>query len=76
MPKNFVKFQPLLGGHSKSKMTNYEDRFKLLSELNRKQINTTRFTELVEQYHAENDPDLRQIIASDLFKEFGVQVWA
>ena len=69
MPKIFVKFQPLLGGHSGAKITNYED-------LNQKQIDPIRFQELVEQYYSTNDPDLRQNIASDLFKEFGALVWA
>ena len=47
MPKIFVKFQPLLGGHSGAKITNYED-------LNQKQIDPIRFQELVEQYNNMN----------------------
>jgi hypothetical protein len=76
MPKIFIKFQPLLGGHSELKSSSYEDHTKLISELNQKQIDTTRFNELVEQYYSTNDPDLRQNIASDLFREFGALVWA
>ena len=54
-------------------MTTYEDELELLDKINPEQNSRieARGGELFELYNSKNDPDLRQIIASDLFKEFG-----
>jgi hypothetical protein len=47
-----------------------------MDDINQEQNNKigARGGELFELYNSTNDPDLRQIIASDLFKEFGITV--
>ena len=54
-------------------MTTYEDELELLDEIIQEQNDATeeRAKELLAQYYGTDDADLRQIIASDLFKEFG-----
>jgi hypothetical protein len=54
-------------------MTTYEDELELLNEIIQEQNDATeeRAKELLAQYYGTDDADLRQIIASDLFKEFG-----
>ena len=57
-------------------MTTHEDKLELMDEITQEQNNKieARGGELFELYNSTNDPDLRQIIASDLFKEFGITV--
>jgi len=57
-------------------MTTYQDKIELLNEINPEQNSRleARGGELFELYNSTNDPDLRQIIASDLFKELGIRV--
>jgi len=57
-------------------MITYEDKFELMGEITQGQNSRieARGGELFELYNSTNDPDLRQIIASDLFKEFGITV--
>ena len=57
-------------------MTTYEDELELLNEITQQQNNAAegRAKELLTQYFSTDDADLRQIIASDLFKELGVRV--
>jgi hypothetical protein len=52
-------------------MTTYKEELELMDEINQEQNNKieARGGELFELYNSTNDPDLRQIIASDLFKE-------
>ena len=52
-------------------MTTYKEELELMDEINPEQNNKieARGGELFELYNSTNDPDLRQIIASDLFKE-------
>ena len=54
-------------------MTTHEDKLELMDEITQEQNNKieARGGELFELYNSTNDPDLRQIIASDLFREFG-----
>ena len=68
------EFGTVVGGSSSRQvMTTYQDKLELLDEINQEQNNKieARGGELFELYNSTNDPDLRQIIASDLFKEFG-----
>ncbi len=57
-------------------MTTHEDKLELMDEITQEQNNKieARGGELFELYNSTNDPDLRQIIASDLFKELGIRV--
>jgi hypothetical protein len=57
-------------------MTTHEDKLELMDEITQEQNSRieARGGELFELYNSTNDPDLRQIIASDLFKEFGITV--
>jgi hypothetical protein len=57
-------------------MTTYKEELELMNEINQEQNNKieARGGELFELYNSTNDPDLRQIIASDLFKECGLTV--
>ena len=57
-------------------MTTYQDKLELLDEIIPEQNNATedRSKELLTHYFSTDDADLRQIIASDLFKEFGITV--
>ena len=57
-------------------MTTYKEEFELMGEITQQQNNAAegRSKEVLTQYNSTNDPDLRQIIASDLFKEFGITV--
>jgi len=57
-------------------MTTYQENNELLEEITQEEIPNmeARATELIELYNSTNDPDLRQIITSDLFKEFGTKV--
>ena len=68
------EFGTVVGGASRRQvMTTYQDKLELLDEINPEQNSRieARGGELFELYNSTNDPDLRQIIASDLFKEFG-----
>ena len=68
------KFGTVVGGASRHQdMITYEDKFELMGEITQGQNSRieARGGELFELYNSTNDPDLRQIIASDLFKEFG-----
>ena len=57
-------------------MTTNKEEPELMDEITQEQNNgiEARAGELFELYYSPNDPDLRQIIASDLFKEFGIRV--
>ena len=57
-------------------MTTYQENNELLEEITQEEIPNmeARATELIELYNSTNDPDLRQIITSDLFIEFGTKV--
>ena len=57
-------------------MTTLEEEFELMNDITQQQNNAAegRATELLTQYFSTDDADLRQIIASDLFKEFGTKV--
>ena len=57
-------------------MTTHEDKLELMDEITQEQNNATedRSKELLTHYFSTDDADLRQIIASDLFKEFGITV--
>ena len=52
-------------------MTTYKEELELMDDITQQQNNKieARGGELFELYNSTNDPDLRQIIASDLFKE-------
>ena len=71
------KFGTVVGGSSRHQvMTTYKEELELMDEINQEQNNKieARGGELFELYNSTNDPDLRQIIASDLFKECGLTV--
>jgi len=71
------EFEAVVGGASRHQdMITYEDKFELMGEITQGQNSRieARGGELFELYNSTNDPDLRQIIASDLFKEFGITV--
>ena len=71
------EFGTVVGGSSRHQvMTTYEEELELMDEINQEQNNKieARGGELFELYNSTNDPDLRQIIASDLFKECGLTV--
>ena len=57
-------------------MTTNKEELELLDEIIQEQNDATeeRAKELLTQYFSTDDADLRQIIASDLFKEFGIRV--
>ena len=57
-------------------MTTYRENNELLEEIAQGETlkMEARAIELIELYNSTNDPDLRQIITSDLFKEFGTKV--
>ena len=57
-------------------MTTNKEEPELMDEITQEQNNKieARGGELFELYNSTNDPDLRQIIASDLFKELGIRV--
>jgi hypothetical protein len=66
------EFEAVVGGSSRHQvMTTYKEELELMNEINQEQNNKieARGGELFELYNSTNDPDLRQIIASDLFKE-------
>ena len=66
------EFEAVVGGSScRQVMTTYKEELELMDEINPEQNNKieARGGELFELYNSTNDPDLRQIIASDLFKE-------
>ena len=68
------EFEAVVGGSSSHQvMTTYKEELELMDEIIQEQNNKVeaRGGELFELYNSTNDPDLRQIIASDLFKEFG-----
>jgi hypothetical protein len=67
----------VVGGSSRHQvMTTYKEELELMNEINQEQNNKieARGGELFELYNSTNDPDLRQIITSDLFKECGLTV--
>ena len=71
------EFGTVVGGAScRQVMTTYKEELELMDEINQEQNNKieARGGELFELYNSTNDPDLRQIIASDLFKECGLTV--
>ena len=71
------KFGTVVGGSSRHQiMTTHEDKLELMGEITQEQNSRieARGGELFELYNSTNDPDLRQIIASDLFKELGIRV--
>ena len=71
------EFGTVVGGSScRQVMTTYQDKLELLDEIIPEQNNATedRSKELLTHYFSTDDADLRQIIASDLFKEFGIRV--
>ena len=71
------EFEAEVGGSSRHQvMTTYKEELELMDEINQEQNNKieARGGELFELYNSTNDPDLRQIIASDLFKECGLTV--
>jgi|TARA_B100001964_G_C13796123_1_gene406683 hypothetical protein len=45
-----------------------------LTEINQEETPPERVNFYLEEYYATSDPDRRQIIASDLFREFDVQI--
>ena len=71
------EFGTVVGGSScRQVMTTYQDKLELLDGITQEQNNATeeRPKELLTQYFSTDDADLRQIIASDLFKELGIRV--
>ena len=71
------EFEAVVGGSSRHQiMTTHEDKLELMGEITQGQNSRieARGGELFELYNSTNDPDLRQIIASDLFKELGIRV--
>ena len=71
------EFGTVVGGSScRQVMTTYQDKLELLDEIIPEQNNATedRSKELLTHYFSTDDADLRQIIASDLFKELGIRV--
>ena len=71
------EFEAVVGGSSRHQiMTTHEDKFELLDETHQVQNDTTeeRAKELLTHFFSTDDTDLRQIITSDLFKEFGAKV--
>ena len=71
------EFGTVVGGAScRQVMTTYKDKLELMGEITQGQNDATeeRAKELLTQYFSTDDADLRQIIASDLFKELGIRV--
>jgi hypothetical protein len=71
------EFEAVVGGAScRQVMTTYKEELELMDDITQQQNNATegRSKELITQYFSTDDADLRQIIASDLFKELGVRV--
>ena len=71
------EFGTVVGGSScRQVMTTYKDELELMGEITQGQNDATeeRSKELLTQYFSTDDADLRQIIASDLFKELGIRV--
>ena len=69
--------EAVVGGSSRHQvMTTYKEEFELMGEITQQQNNAAegRSKELLTQYFSTDDADLRQIIASDLFKELGIRV--
>ena len=60
--------------HPKSTMTSYEEHLELLAELNQEKTYPERANYFLEEYYATNDSDRRQMLESDLFKEFGIVI--
>lgn len=80
MPKTDMKslsYRVVIGGlvYCKSHhqpFTTYEEHLELLDEIGLEyRSDDKRAKQLLVQYLNTNDPDLKQVIASDLFKEFG-----
>lgn len=57
-------------------MTTYREEIELLEEIPQEETPKmeARAIALMEQFNCTNDPDLREVIASDLFKEVGITV--
>ena len=55
-------------------MKRYEEDLELIAELNQEKTYPKRANYFLREYYATSDPDRRQIIASDLFREFDVQI--
>ncbi len=71
------KFGTVVGGASRHQdMITFKEELESMDDINQEQNNKieARGGELFELYNSTNDPDLRQIIASDLFKELGIRV--
>ena len=71
------KFGTVVGGSSRHQdMITYKEELELMDDITQQQNDATegRSKELLTQYFSTDDADLRQIIASDLFKEFGIRV--
>ena len=71
------EFGTVVGGSSRRQvMTTYQEEIELLEQIT--QVETpkmeARAIALMEQFNCTNDPDLREVIASDLFKEVGITV--
>jgi hypothetical protein len=71
------EFGTVVGGAScRQVMTTYKEELELMDDITQQQNDATegRSKELLTQYFSTDDADLRQIIASDLFKELGIRV--
>ena len=71
------EFGTVVGGAScRQVMTTYKEELELMDDITQQQNDATegRSKELLTQYFSTDDADLRQIIASDLFKECGLTV--
>ena len=71
------EFEAEVGGSSRHQdMITFKEEFELMGEITQQQNNAAegRSKELLTQYFSTDDADLRQIIASDLFKELGIRV--
>ena len=71
------KFGTVVGGSSRHQdMITFKEEFELMGEITQQQNNAAegRSKELLTQYFSTDDADLRQITASDLFKELGIRV--
>ena len=71
------EFEAEVGGSSRHQdMITFKEEFELMGEITQQQNNAAegRSKELLTQYFSTDDADLRQIIASDLFKECGLTV--
>ena len=71
------EFEAVVGGSSRHQVViTYKEELELMDDITQQQNNAAegRSKELLTQYFSTDDADLRQIIASDLFKELGIRV--